>query len=310
MPGASDLCTSAINFGFALQMPEPTGDMVYPYSPNGEQNAHDQFSDMHPVSTSASHNHPHGLIMPSLLEEHAGPSSLPIPHYAPSVASPSFTLETQPALPSAEPSLPFPSEAAAHTIAPPASQPATLRRSTRKRQPPPTPAATQAPPAPTAKPIKRRKTTPTPAQPVASGSNVQLEPAVVTKERERATRRTREEVLAQMAPLQPVDCPQEGCEKKFGIAREVDVEHLKEYYPGVAFTGAKVKCFWADCEVMWPYNALVDHIYGKHLKARFRCFLHKDFDPKNTCIWTSSRSGDVNGHMQRKHGRLTSERRS
>ncbi|OSC96454.1 hypothetical protein PYCCODRAFT_1472605 [Trametes coccinea BRFM310] len=176
------------------------------------------------------------------------------------------------------------------------AQPTPVRRSTRQRtqvaRPTKGPSSAKA----VAKRGRRTKATPAPAQPVASGSNVQLPPrvpAVGMKERERATRRPREEVVKQLDPVPPRDCPTEGCERKFGAAREEEVAHLKEHYPG-GLTKAKVPCLWTGCGKMVAGNTLVDHIGAKHLRVKYRCTYE-------TCTWTSPRSGDLNQHLERKH---------
>ncbi|OSC96460.1 hypothetical protein PYCCODRAFT_1308241 [Trametes coccinea BRFM310] len=180
---------------------------------------------------------------------------------------------------------------------PSTAQPTPVRRSTRQRtqvaRPTKGPSSAKA----VAKRGRRTKAAPTHAQPVASGSNVQLPPrgpAVGMKERERATRRPREEVVKQLAPVAPRDCPTEGCERKFGAPREEEVAHLKEHYPG-GLTRAKVPCLWTGCGEMVAGNTLVDHIGAKHLRVEHRCTYE-------WCIWTSPTSGNLDQHLERKHG--------
>ncbi|KAL7278228.1 hypothetical protein ACG7TL_008203 [Trametes sanguinea] len=177
--------------------------------------------------------------------------------------------------------------------------PTTVRRSTRQRTQTTRNAKVASP---VAKRRRKTKAAPAPAHPVASGSDVQLRgPPAGMKERERATRRTRAQVLEQMAPVMRCQCPRKGCGKKFGISREDDVAHIEEHYPDVTFKAQKVECLWTDCKHIEPRNVLVDHINAKHLRAEFRCLLHNDRN--EMCTWSAPRPGDVNQHLERKHGR-------
>ncbi|KAI9068934.1 hypothetical protein FKP32DRAFT_1671771, partial [Trametes sanguinea] len=91
-----------------------------------------------------------------------------------------------------------------------------------------------------------------------------------------------------------------GCGKKFVVSREDDIEHLKEHVGVAKFGPAKVKCPWPGCKAMNAGNTLVDHVNAKHLKLKFRCALHDD--PHVPCTWTTPKPGNVNQHLERKHG--------
>ncbi|KAI9068932.1 hypothetical protein FKP32DRAFT_1671769 [Trametes sanguinea] len=323
MPGTSDLCSTAVNFGFALQDPEPCEDMISPYSADVERLHHDQqFTDMLAHAAMGAPPLPQGSFYPSPLPGIPASSSssnpsrsptaefMPSPHmqYQPTLLAPlpwqglashgdTNSIDVAPGLSAPQPQPLNGGEASSSAVV----SPANVRRSTRKRAP----VARSVPAAPVAKPAKaakKAKKASAPAQPVASGSNEPpYQPAPGCKQRVRVKRRTRAEVMAQMAPVMRIACP--VCGSKFGISREVDVDHVKEHYLGIVYGGQKERCLWDDCEYMVPMNAMVDHINAKHLKMEFRCYL-----PLKDCDWTSPRPGDIHLHMRRKHGYSAAKR--
>lgn len=117
--------------------------------------------------------------------------------------------------------------------------------------------------------------------------------------RTKRDRRTKAQVAAvTRTDLQKVPCPVNGCETKFDpLTHDANRDHLKGHYAeGALDAKASHPCLWTDCEARPVGTRLITHLHEKHVGRAFICSI-----PNCEWNWASSRSGDLPGHLARRH---------
>ncbi|KAH9896605.1 hypothetical protein C8Q73DRAFT_664364 [Cubamyces lactineus] len=133
------------------------------------------------------------------------------------------------------------------------------------------------------------------AQP--SGSSSSATSHSTGTQRDRAPRRSQQDVDRYLDTVPDSDCPEPGCQEKFGGNRAANLAHLEHHYSADDLRSIeKVPCIWA-CGKSFYFNTMNEHIAYQHLGFRYHCPLKE----AQACDWTTRRGKDTPQHLERKH---------